>query len=232
MMPMCRSALCLLAQAQARSGHAEEAAVAFDRLVQSSTAAESLCAAAEVLIDKQRYGEARDLVETILAAARLDDPSDDVQPALEGELGMVGERRADEHLADDGLDRRRARARDVVVDRDVAPAEQRLSLVLDRLLDDALDLAAAIVRAREEDDADRVAAAVGSSRPAAARMNSSGTWMRIPAPSPVSTSAPLAPRCSRWSSTSSARSTVRWLALPVRHATAPTPQLSCSKFGS
>ena len=60
-------ALCLLAQAQARSGHSEEASAAFDRLVQSSTAAESLCAAAEFLIEKQRYAEARELVETILA---------------------------------------------------------------------------------------------------------------------------------------------------------------------
>lgn len=60
-------ALCLLAQAQARSGHGDEAAAAFDRLVQSSTAAESLCAAAEFLIERGRYGEARDLVETILA---------------------------------------------------------------------------------------------------------------------------------------------------------------------
>ena len=48
----------------------------------------------------------------------------------------------------------------------------------------------------------------GSSKSTAARRNASGTWSRMPAPSPVSISAPLAPRCSSASSTWRARATV------------------------
>lgn len=60
-------ALCILAQAQARGGHTQEANETFERLIRTSTAAESLCAAAEFLIDQGRYAEARELTETILA---------------------------------------------------------------------------------------------------------------------------------------------------------------------
>jgi hypothetical protein len=60
-------ALCILSQALARGGHTPEAVEAFDRLIRTSTAAESLCAAAEFLIGQGRYAEARDLAESILA---------------------------------------------------------------------------------------------------------------------------------------------------------------------
>ena len=59
-----------------------------------------------------------------------------------------------------------------------------------------------------------------------------GTWERMPAPSPESGSEPVAPRCSRLRSTVSACSTSAWLASPVRVATKPTPQASCSLRGS
>lgn len=51
------------------------------------------------------------------------------------------------------------------------------------------------------------APAAGSSNPATSRRNASGTWDRMPAPSPESGSAPVAPRCSRLRSTVSACST-------------------------
>jgi len=60
-------ALCLLAQALARSGRVAEAQTAFDRLVQSSTSAESRVAAAEFYADHGQADQARKLVEDLLA---------------------------------------------------------------------------------------------------------------------------------------------------------------------
>jgi hypothetical protein len=60
-------AMCLLARALARTGRTADAAAAFDRLVQTSTAAESLCSAAEFFIEHGRIAEARELVDAILA---------------------------------------------------------------------------------------------------------------------------------------------------------------------
>jgi hypothetical protein len=60
-------ALCILSQALAHGGHTPEAAETFERLIRTSTAAESLCAAAEFLIGQGRFAEARDLAESILA---------------------------------------------------------------------------------------------------------------------------------------------------------------------
>lgn len=74
--------------------------------------------------------------------------------------------------------------------------------------------------------------ASGSSNSATSRKKVSGTCERIPAPSPESGSEPVAPRCSRLRSTVSACSTSAWLASPVRVATKPTPQASCSLRGS
>ncbi len=76
------------------------------------------------------------------------------------------------------------------------------------------------------------APASGSSNPATSRRNASGTWDRMPAPSPESGSEPVAPRCSRFRSTVSACSTRVWVASPVRFATKPTPQASFSLRGS
>src|SRR3954454_22185647 len=50
----------------------------------------------------------------------------------------------------------------------------------------------------------------------------------MPAPSPESGSAPVAPRCSRLRSAVMAFMTISWLATPVRVATKATPHASCS----
>ena len=60
-------AQCLLARALARSGRKEEAMAAFDRLVDSSTAAESCVTAAEFYAANGREAQARELIESILA---------------------------------------------------------------------------------------------------------------------------------------------------------------------
>jgi hypothetical protein len=60
-------AMCLLAQADARTGRTAEATALFDRLVASSTAPESLTAAAEFYIEQGRAAEAKEIVESILA---------------------------------------------------------------------------------------------------------------------------------------------------------------------
>ncbi|MEY4010178.1 MAG: hypothetical protein RLZZ93_870 [Actinomycetota bacterium] len=76
------------------------------------------------------------------------------------------------------------------------------------------------------------APAGGRSNPAVARMNASGTWMRIPAPSPVSASAPVAPRCSMLVRAVRPSVTISLLFAPFTFATKDTPQASCSKRGS
>jgi len=93
----------------------------------------------------------------VLGVAPLDHPADHVQLALEGvpvARELAG--RAHEHLADDRLDGRGARARDRAVDRDVPPPEQRLALGRDRALDEPLELAAPPLVGRQEERADAV----------------------------------------------------------------------------
>src|SRR3954470_9088800 len=70
------------------------------------------------------------------------------------------------------------------------------------------------------------------SLPASRARNACGVWRRIPAPSPVSFSAPVAPRCSRLSNTSSAFVTIWCEGRPLTSATNPKPQESCSRAGS
>ena len=72
----------------------------------------------------------------------------------------------------------------------------------------------------------------GSGNGVTPRRNASGTWVRMPAPSPESGSAPEAPRWSRLRSAVSAWSTISWVATPDRVATKATPQASCSYAGS
>ena len=59
-------AMCLLAQASARTGRTPEATALFDKLVATSTAPESLTAAAEFYMEQGRTPEARELIESIL----------------------------------------------------------------------------------------------------------------------------------------------------------------------
>ncbi len=56
--------------------------------------------------------------------------------------------------------------------------------------------------------------------------------MRMPAPSPLSSSLPVAPRWARCSRALTARSTRPWDGRPCRSATKATPQASCSNRGS
>jgi len=59
-------ARCLLARSLARAGRNEEAMTTFDRLVESSTASESLVTAAEFYASNGRQALARELVESVL----------------------------------------------------------------------------------------------------------------------------------------------------------------------
>ena len=64
------------------------------------------------------------------------------------------------------------------------------------------------------------------------RKKASGICRRRPAPSPVSGSFPVAPRCMSRFRTVRPRVTMSWEATLSRFATRPTPQASCSKFRS
>ena len=72
------------------------------------------------------------------------------------------------------------------------------------------------------------APAGGRSASRTARKKASGTWVRMPAPSPTSGSAPVAPRWSRLRRASRACTTMSWPAVPRIVATMATPQASCS----
>ena len=74
--------------------------------------------------------------------------------------------------------------------------------------------------------------APGNANPAVARRKLSGIWTRMPAPSPVSGSAPVAPRCSMFVSAVRPRVTMLRDFSPFTFATKATPQESCSKRGS
>ena len=54
----------------------------------------------------------------------------------------------------------------------------------------------------------------------------------MPAPSPISGSAPTAPRCSRFSRMARPFLTILWLARFLRSTMKPTPHASCSRTGS
>ena len=63
------------------------------------------------------------------------------------------------------------------------------------------------------------------------KRNSCGTWICIPAPSPVLASQPQAPRCSIFSRMVNASETILWLLLLLILATNPIPHASCSNSG-
>ena len=71
----------------------------------------------------------------------------------------------------------------------------------------------------------------GSSKSTTARRKASGIWVRMPAPSPVPASEPIAPRCSRLRSAVSASSMMSCPASPRSVATIARPQASFSKAG-
>ena len=176
------------------------------------------------LVDERPRREARH--DEIGPGCELGDAADHVELPLEGVLvEAVGG--ADDRLPDarrdpggDGPGLRE-------VDRDVAPTEEPLPFVADRPLDERLELGPARLVEGEEERTDAVPA--GGGRPSTdARKSASGSWIRIPAPSPESASAPEAPRCSRFESAARARRTVSWEACPSSRATNATPHASCS----
>ena len=71
----------------------------------------------------------------------------------------------------------------------------------------------------------------GKSKSVTARKNKSGILIRIPAPSPLSGSAPEAPRCSKLRRAVKPCATISWVAFPVKVATMATPQESRSFSG-
>ncbi len=142
-------------------------------------------------------------------ARQLGHAADHVQLALERVL--VGDviAGADEQLGDVRHAGARRAPAGVLVDRHLAPAEQRAGprLATVRSSSSIARVAGGRVLGQEAHRhavAARAAAARSSTSP---RSSSSGSWTRMPAPSPVKGSAPSAPRCSRWSSARSARTT-------------------------
>ena len=62
--------------------------------------------------------------------------------------------------------------------------------------------------------------------------SSTGSWIRMPAPSPLLGSAPAAPRCSRFSSARTPSDTIECERRPAMSAIIATPQESFSALGS
>jgi hypothetical protein len=106
----------------------------------------------------------------------------------------------------------------VGVDRQLAPGERLQALLGGDRVDRGAGLLGLGGVLRQEGRADRrTGPASGSSTPCSAstaRRNASGTWVRMPAPSPVSGSLPEAPRCSRLRSAVRPCSTVSWRDAP------------------
>ncbi len=76
------------------------------------------------------------------------------------------------------------------------------------------------------------AAGGGSSKPTTSRNSSTGSWIRMPAPSPLLGSAPAAPRCSRCSKATSPSTTMACERRPWISVIMATPQESDSLSGS
>ena len=72
----------------------------------------------------------------------------------------------------------------------------------------------------------------GSSKSTTSLRSSTGSWMRMPAPSPLLGSAPAAPRCSRCSRATSPSATMACERWPWMSVTMATPQESDSFSGS
>jgi hypothetical protein len=123
--------------------------------------------------------------------------ADHVQLALEGELVFQRRIAADEHLTDERLAQVASFTQALVIGGHRAPAEYRLALRLHDLLEAFFELAALAGIARQEDQSAAVLARrrQGDSRHAHhACRKRCGICSRTPAPSPVLTSQPHAPR--------------------------------------
>ena len=104
----------------------------------------------------------------------------------------------DDELAEPRHHRPRRHAEAIGTHRDVTPGDDAEAFVVDDALDRGLRLLGGERLDRQERQADGVVPGrAGATSPSSARRKRSGTWTRIPAPSPVSGSAPVAPRWSR-----------------------------------
>ena len=121
---------------------------------------------------------------------------------------------ADEDLLNDGLRRLGHATDDVFVHGNLAPAEDGEALSLDALVEDLPRLFRLRLVLRQEDHAD-----AGIFH---------GMLHMMPAPSPESSSAEHAPRCSMQPSAVSASATVLCVRSPFSDAMKPTPQASLS----
>ena len=188
------------------------------------------------LVDDRPAGHARE--EDVGAELALGPAPDHEQGAVEGLLVVDVVAGGDEELAD----LRRAAAGQLaargLVDRDLAPADRGVAGLGHQLGDPAPDPLGAPRGSR------RMKHIATASRPGPGRTagllsisavrdrkNSCGRPNMIPAPSPVDSSAPAAPRCSSRSSATSARSIVSWIALPSRRADAGDPAAVMEESG-
>ena len=115
---------------------------------------------------------------------------------------------ADDRLADHRHRVEHRLAEPVGVGRHVAPADQRLAFLGDEPLEMGDGEFARRLVLRQEAHRDGIVAGrrqrSGRRAPAQSRNSASGIWIRMPAPSPSSGSAPTAPRWSRLARISSA----------------------------
>ena len=160
--------------------------------------------------------------------------ADQVELALEVELPRQVVAGADEQLPNAGLAGARRVAEIGLARGHVAPAQDRLPLFRGDLLEPLLAGAALGFVRGQEQHGDAVTAPLRQLHTLPGQLipkKRSGIWVRMPAPSPVLTSQPRAPRWSRLHSTSSACSTMPWDAAPLMWATNPMPQPSRSFLG-
>ncbi len=138
------------------------------RVVQVAVIGAQLEGQEHALVDQRAAGHRHDVEIVVEAAVAGENPSrnhlaQQVERALE--LLFVGHARAapDENLAVEGLGDRdfRRLGEAAVVDRHVAPAEQRLPFLGDHLAEDLLHLGAHLRVLRQEDVTDRVVAGFG-----------------------------------------------------------------------
>ena len=127
------------------------------RVLQVGVVAEQLRRGEHALVDDGAAGEARD--DELRPGGQLGHAPDHVELALEGVLVVREVALGRDHeLLDVGRVEVGGDADVVLVDRDVAPADDALALVADLLLEQRLELGAAVLVLRQEADADAVGA--------------------------------------------------------------------------
>ncbi len=139
-------------------------------------------------------------------------------PAPRGAVDVVPVRR-DEQLGERGHRGTGQRAEHLGPHRHLAPTEDAEALFARDPLDGTLHPVAVVLVEGQVRGADGVLPRCRSSNGTSSRRKASGTWQRMPAPSPVPASDPTAPRCSRLRSAPRAASTMSCPAVPRSVAT-------------